>query len=243
VNTTRAFVQPGKWGTEERLGDFIRTAAGIASTSARIEYISREFLDIQYRHPTLIGSPLVPEQLIVNLESVDCFTYLDYVEAIRLSHSFDDFIETLVQVRYKGGVIAYEKRRHFFTDWLDSGRVEDVTAQIGGLSTREIMKTLNVKSDGSDLLQGIPMVTRLLKVAPPRVDQAAMHVLHTGDYLGIYEETDGLDVTHVGLVVKDEVRMTILLRHASSAMGKVLDQDLYKYLESKCGIIILRPRT
>ena len=185
----------------------------------------------------------MPEQLIVNLEFVDCFTYLDYVEAIRLSHSFDDFIENLVQVRYKGGVIAYEKRRHFFTDWIDSGRVEDVTAQIGGLSTREIMKTLNVKSDGSRSSSRYSDGYTTLESGTPRVDQAAMHVLHTGDYLGIYEETEGLDVSHVGLVVKDEVRMTILLRHASSAMGKVVDQDLYEYLASKSGIIILRPRT
>lgn len=233
------FLHLGGWATKEDLGGFLKGTAGISRVSARIERISRQFLGTPYRHPTLIGSPKTEEQLVVDLGSVDCFTYIDIVEAMRLSRSFDQFIEHLVVVRYRDGAVAYEKRRHFFTDWVETARIDDITAEIGGASTKKALKMLNAKGDGSLFLPGIPTVSRTLLVAPPRIGATATRRLRTGDYLGVFDETEGLDVSHVGVVVKHG--STLLLRHASSLQGKVVEQDLQVYLSSKPGIIVLRP--
>ena len=68
-----------------------------------------------------------------------------------------------------------------------------------------------------------------------------MNSLKTGDYIGIYSTVHGLDVSHVGIVIRDGE--TIFLRHASSQKKyrKVIDQDLKEYILNKPGIIVLRP--
>jgi hypothetical protein len=63
--------------------------------------ISEEFLGIPYRGFTLVGDREIPERLVIDLEGMDCFTFLDYVEAIRLSRSADDFPHALIGVRYR----------------------------------------------------------------------------------------------------------------------------------------------
>ena len=66
--------------------------------------------------------------------------------------------------------------------------------------------------------------------------------MKTGDFVGIYSEIQGLDVSHVGIITIDD--NIHYLRHASSAKEykKVIDQDLKDYLSNKPGIIVLRPK-
>ena len=63
--------------------------------------------------------------------------------------------------------------------------------------------------------------------------------LRIGDYIGIYAEADGLDVSHVGIIVRRAGR--IFLRHASLIERMVVDQDLRAYISEKPGIVVLRP--
>ena len=86
------------------------------SPSARADRLSAQFLGTPYGANTLIGSANVPEHLVVELARVDCFTYADYVEALKRAHSRDEFVASLIDVRYKDGVVAFENRKHFFTD-------------------------------------------------------------------------------------------------------------------------------
>ncbi|HKN18715.1 MAG TPA: N-acetylmuramoyl-L-alanine amidase-like domain-containing protein, partial [Dissulfurispiraceae bacterium] len=66
--------------------------------------------------------------------------------------------------------------------------------------------------------------------------------LETGDYIGIYSATPGLDVSHVGIFIKTGGEA--YLRHASSAkqQRKVIDQDFKSYIKTKQGVIVLRPK-
>ena len=218
----------------------LRAASAISDLPARIAFISGQFLDVPYGESTLIGSPEVPEVLVINLEAVDCFTYLDYVESMRFSRSLDEFKLHLRTVRYWSGVVAYERRRHFFTDWAGSARVVDVTRRIGLKKTRTLTKHLNRRAEGSSFLPEIPPVERRIAFVPAgALDEAAQGRLQTGDYLGIYTEAEGLDVSHVGIVVRREGRIT--LRHASSLARKVVEQDFDLALEGRPGIVVLRP--
>lgn len=78
--------------------------------------VSALFLQVPYGANTLIGSATIPEQLVVELTRVDCFTYADYVETLIRSSSRTDFLTQLAQIRYRDGDVAFTKRRHFFTD-------------------------------------------------------------------------------------------------------------------------------
>jgi len=65
--------------------------------------------------------------------------------------------------------------------------------------------------------------------------------LSTGDYVGIYTELPGLDVTHTGIIIKKNGRT--YLRHASSrnVNDRVVDEDLLEYMQNKPGLVVFRP--
>lgn len=79
--------------------------------------ISREFLGTPYLANRLIGSQSTPEQLVIDFRGLDCFTYIDYVEALSTARSEGEFVQHLVDIRYVDGKIAFPQRKHFFTDW------------------------------------------------------------------------------------------------------------------------------
>jgi hypothetical protein len=216
---------------------------GYASPTAQSEWISRQFLGTPYGPNTLIGSASVPEQLVVELAKIDCFTYADYVEAFKRSHTRDEFLASLVDVRYKDGVVAFENRKHFFTDWAASAPTvaTDVTA---GLSPAAVTsaKNLNRKDSGGVYLPGLPVVARSVSHIPSEsVDSEVVDGLRTGDYIGAYAADGGLDVTHVGIFIATPDGP--VFRHASSqsATYQVVDAPLADYLQTVPGIVVLRP--
>ncbi len=227
----------------ESLDTIIAGARELNSTGDRIEFISREFLGIRYREHRLIGDSDTPETLTVNLAALDCYTYLDYVEALRRSTAYSDFEAQLVGVRYKGGRVGWRARRHFLSDWVTGAdaRLRDVTAEIGGDATEFAVKVLNRKDDGSRYLHGIPAVERTIAYIPAaQVDEALAARLETGDYVGIYATNGGLDVTHAGIAVwhSGELRF----RHASSyrRVRRVVDVPLLAYVARTPGIVVYR---
>src|ERR1700757_4891399 len=104
----------GKWN-EKKLDHIIRESSGIQDLGKRIDFLSEQFLNVNYKESTLIGNINTPEVFVINLEGMDCFTYIDYVEAMRLSSSFSQFKENLRRVRYQSGKVTFENRNHFFT--------------------------------------------------------------------------------------------------------------------------------
>jgi len=223
----------------------MRKSSQIADMDPRIDFLSEKFLGVDYVESTLIGDRDTPEVFVLNFEGVDCFTFIEYVEAMRLSKSFSEFEENLRRVRYRSGKVSFMNRNHFFTDWreFNSDFVKDVTKQIGGDKALTIRKILNEKDDGTSFLPGIPPISREINYLPPDVvDDSVSDRLKTGDYTGIYSATEGLDVSHVGIIIKKVD--SIYLRHASSQreIRKVIDQDFRGYIAGKPGIIILRPK-
>lgn len=234
----------GKW-TEAELDVLLATAQKMPLPGGRIGFLTKQFLGIPYQSGTLIGSDTVPEQLVVNLSVMDCFTFLDYLEAMRRSSTCAEFLESLKCVRYRNCTVEYRMRHHFFSDWavFHADSIEDVTAQIGGDSTTSVEKMLNMKNDGTVWVPGMEPCSRMISYIPSEaVDVRVLAGLRTGDYVGIYTDHAGLDVTHVGVVVKGP--FVTWLRHASSAAGRmnVLDDDLVEYLADKPGLVIYRAK-
>lgn len=221
----------------------VRNQVARAGLSERSETLSREFLGTPYGANTLIGSETEPEQLVVELEKIDCFTYADYVEALKSADDREGFIDALITVRYKDGVVGFQTRKHFFTDWsaVSPAIASDVTTSLSD-NTIQVTKNLNQKDSGGVYLTGLPVVPRNISYIPSRlVDSGVQSRLRTGDYIGAYAEDGGLDVTHVGIFVDGSDGP--VFRNASSlrANDNVTDSSLLDYLQTVPGIVVLRP--
>ena len=230
--------------TEAKLNQILDNSNKLESNSSKIEYISRKFLDTPYQENTLIGSDKTKEALTINLEGVDCFTYLDYVESLRLSKTFENFKNNLIKTRYKENKVSYTNRNHFFSDWgLYNDNIENVTTLVGGNLVEINEKKLNQKDSGNLYLNKIPVVIRDISYIPTKkINGSLLKNLRTGDYIGLYTDRNGLDVSHTGILVKSEGK--VYLRHASSREKnrKVVDEELLEYLKNKPGIVVFRAK-
>lgn len=234
----------GKW-TIKDLDGSLRESCRMQDSGKRIGFLSYKLLGTGYKDSTLTGSGDSAEVFVIDLEGVDCFTFIDYVEAMRLSCSFGEFVENLKTVRYREGNVSFAERNHFFTDWIENraGFIEDVTDKVGAQKALTVRKMLNKREDDTSLIPGIKSCERQLTFIPTdALEDSVISRMSTGDYAGIYSEKQGLDVSHVGIVIKEG--QIVKFRHASSAAEKrkVIDEDILQYIKDKPGIIILRPR-
>lgn len=225
------------------IANILHESAGSRTPGERITSISSHFLNSPYVANSLVGDPVQAEQLVLGLDGFDCFTFLDTVEALRRSSAADDFPLQMIQVRYKDGVVSYENRRHFYTDWTTDrdSPVKDVTGIVGQGRERHVSKQLNEKSDGTLWLRGIEITPRTIAYIPvDELGASQLAALESGDYVGIYSPQPGLDVSHTGLIVKSDA--SIMFRHASSRAGaeRVMDDDLMTYMRGKTGLIVYR---
>lgn len=232
----------GEW-TEAVLEDLMERKSKKSRAQEQIDFLSGQFLGTRYKDNTLEGDINTPEVFTIDLEGMDCFTYIDYVEAMRISGTYAEFKDNLKEIRYRGGIIAFENRNHFFSDWPVNNalNVEDVTYALGGDHAVRVTKTLNLKQDGSKYLPGIPSTEREFYYIPSdSIDEKLMSKLKTGDYVGIYTELNGLDVTHTGIIIKKDGRT--FLRHASSRKvnDRVVDEELLNYIRNKTGLVVFR---
>lgn len=204
----------------------------------RLLKVSENFLNIPYRKGTLIGSSIEEEIFTVNFEEVDCMTFIEYVEALRLSNNREDFIEKLKLVRYYDGLVDFKWRRHFFSDWDSLESVKNVTEEIGNSKIKIIKKELNRRENGY-WIEGLGVKERLISFIPlDSIDQISSK-LDSTYYIGFFTSKEGLDVTHVGIIFRDAE--TLKLRHASSIHGKVVDEPYLDYARDKEGFILYKP--
>ncbi|WP_433194675.1 DUF1460 domain-containing protein [Nocardia sp. CA-107356] len=215
---------------------------GAGSKGESIDLLSSRFLGTPYRADMLVGSANQPEQLVIDMRQVDCFTYLDYVEALSRSTDRDQFVANLIETRYTEGRVEFRQRKHFFSDWSHTARVTatDITATLSTAAVT-VGKHLNVRADGGNYLPGLPVVERDITYIPSSaVDDTVIAGLRTGDYIGAYTDQPGLDVTHVGIFVMTPTGP--VFRNASSlaANNKVVDSPFADYVHSTPGIMVLR---
>ncbi|MDF5890255.1 DUF1460 domain-containing protein [Pseudomonas syringae pv. syringae] len=210
-----------------------------------IDLISEQFLGTSYHANMLQGTENIPEQLVIDFRGLDCFTYLDYVEALRKSTSVQAFVKSLTNTRYHDGDIKFLKRKHFFTDWAYSKAdilADDITSQVSSSAVR-VEKQLNEKFDGEIYLPGLPVIKRSITYIPSDfVDNKVVSHLQTGDYIGIYTKLPGLDVTHVGIFIMTDKGP--FLRNASSRKEneKVVDSPFFEYVARTPGIVVFRAK-
>lgn len=184
------------------------------------------------------------EALIINLEEVDCTTFVEYVTAARLAGlaEFDAqnvaFQKQVEQLRYRHGIRGnYATRKHYFMEWIKEGEelslMTDVSGQLSG--AKLLTKRIDFMSahpqfypqlKDAVLLSAIKEVENRLSrekvyYIPTSQIPAAQGGMQHGDIVTFVTDQAGLDVQHVGFVYDPSHTGRPSLLHASSSQKQV----------------------
>lgn len=221
------------------------STAGARNINGLMVIIGEKFIGTPYESGTLEGAP---ETLTVNLDGMDCTTFVETVAAMAMTidenrNSWQDFLYNLEQLRYRQGrADGYSSRLHYISDWVvdntHRGNLRDVTDRIPGVAYQ--VKTLDYMSSHREAYPAMSDDAVYEKIKNCEVgyrshrypyiksadlmSKKAASWLKEGDIIAFTTKTPGLDVSHVGIVViKDG---TPCLLHASSKGGKVMIDTL-----------------
>lgn len=237
------------------------TDFGASNPNELMEFIGRQFIDTPYKAGTLESQP---EALTVNLEEFDCTTFIETVTALALTveehkNSWQDFIDNLETIRYRQGEVnGYSSRLHYFSDWIVSnthrGIVREVTDRIPQSDSQ--IKTLDYMSRNRssypaladdaeyEAIKNMEVGFRSHRFPYIKSGRIAakpiLSSLRGGDIIAFTTKKDGLDISHVGIIVMEKDGPRLL--HASSREGKVtIDKlSLAEYLKKSPAITGIR---
>ena len=209
----------------------------------RIETIGRIFLETPYVAHTLEVDSGQPEVLTVNIDELDCTTFVETVAALAKTvgegrSSWRDFVYNLENIRYRGGELDdYASRLHYIANWIVDnsyrGNIKDVAPTFPKVSYTT--KTINFMSANRDRYTALADSLQYEKIRDiengyrnhrfPYIktidlsDKATKAKFQTGDIVGLTSNLKNLDVTHMGIVVLIDGEPYLM--HASSSLGKV----------------------
>jgi N-acetylmuramoyl-L-alanine amidase-like len=223
--------------SRRRVGQLLSKAKHFRSAASRIEIISRLFLGYPYKSNPLIGSADTAEVFTACLDGFDCVTFIETTLALARASSVDDYTECLRTLRYEHGLIRWDRRNHYMTDWIRNSVREQLISPVSmapvPIISRE--KVLNV-------VPGLAARRTRVKCAPKRgILRLAAH-LQTGDLVFFASTRKNLDVFHAGIIVRQGDK--VFMRHASRSRGCVVEQELSEFLKANrmAGVMVMRPR-
>ena len=231
-------------------------------------YFARKFLDVPYVAHTLEVND--DEQLVINVEELDCTTLVETVTALTLcayrkEFTYAAYQNALRNMRYRDGVInGYPSRIHYFTDWIMSNQQAGIVSEIQQPNPPfTAVQTVKVS-----YMSEHPQSYKALKAHPEYVSEiremeqritgqkfrfipksevkntaAVREAVHDGDIIAITCNKSGLDIAHLGFAVWRKDGLHLL--NASQLHKKVVEEPmtLYQYLQkhpSHTGIRIIR---
>lgn len=240
------------------------TKSGITDANALIEFYARQLLGTPYVAHTLEGDE---EMLTINIHELDCLTFIESLYALTrttLNHrySWRDYAACIENIRYRGGTMGdYSSRIHYISEWIIDNNVRGNLVEITpDLPHADYMiKNIDYMSHNPgqyrQLKDDTAMVAKikryeLLRHRFPYLkrswlnDKSVKEALRSGDFVSLVTKIEGLDVSHNGIIIKDDKGEPYLL-DASMSGGKVMleEKPLYKYLErskTNIGIRVFR---
>lgn len=252
-----------------RLNELLTDAVArrIDSPTERTAYLAEKFIGTPYAAHTLEGPE---EMLTVRLDSLDCTTFVETALALAYTagerrESWRDFVYNLEHFRYRNGNLdGYPSRLHYICDWaVDNahrGNITDVTDRIPNCVY--MVRTIDFMSNHRNAYPALADSANFAAIKAiesgyrshrfPYIRTADLrrkevqNALRTGDVVALVTKMKDLDVTHMGIIVKDPDGTPHLL-HASSSHGRVERSsvplaDFMKRNTSLLGIRVFRLR-
>ena len=205
-------------------------------------FFARMFEGVPYAAHTLEGDE---EVLTVRVDSLDCTTFVETAMALAFTigegrSSWRDFIYNLRRIRYRGGEIeGYPSRLHYISDWaVDNkyrGNIEDATTLFPRVTT--MTRTIDFMTANRDRYPALADSANYARIRSiengyrnhrfhyiKTIDLGAKDTraaFHDGDVVALVSNLKNLDVTHMGIVVREDPSAEPYLLHASYSDGKV----------------------
>ena len=171
-----------------------------------------------------------PERLVINLEALDCVTYVENVLTLaRLAWTappglVDDpagfqaaFRDELTRIRYRGGTLdGYASRLHYFSEWIADNEaaalVESVSRELGGARDASPVDFMSNHPDAYRQLADPATLDEIARIEdrfaavarfyiPEGEIAAKAHLILDGDIIAATSTVAGLDIAHTGIAV------------------------------------------
>ncbi len=234
--------------------------------SDRQQDVAFSFLGKPYAGATL-EKGTNDEILIINTDSVDCTTFVEYVVASRISRRKPDandsiYRSSVERIRYRDGKNkGYPTRLHYFSEWILDNEKKGVLKEVTDLFQSEPapqpinFMTTHTESyrqlkEHPDYVDSIRLTEEYLSALPLRYipkEKLASQTssIREGDIIAIVTTVKGLDISHVGFATWQNDQLHLL--HASQTQKKVIVDPLplTDYLmknKSQKGIRVIRIR-
>jgi hypothetical protein len=222
------------------------------------------FLGTPYTGATLEQEP---EGLVVNLREMDCFTFVENVMALARTVAggepcFETYCHHLRLIRYREGKITgYADRLHYTSDWLYENNRKQIlkypAEEALGQPCTFNLHFISSHPDSYRQLKADTSLIPLIRETEQRISERTSYYfiprhaidslaggIHSADVAGFVTSIPGLDISHVGLVTRQNDTLTFI--HASSLAKEVIisRESLKEYAENRkncTGIMTARP--
>ncbi len=238
--------------------------SGLSDANALIEFYARQLLGTPYVAHTLEGDQ---EMLTINIHELDCLTFIETLYSLTRAtlnrrYSWRDFAANIENIRYRGGEMGdYSSRIHYISEWIIDnhirGNLVEITPDLPHVDY--MIKNIDYMTHHTDSYRQLKndsvMVEKIRRYELRRHrfpyvkrswlnDKAVKAALRSGDFVSLVTKTEGLDVSHNGIIIVDDKGDPYLL-DASMSGGKVMleSKPLFKYLErskTNIGIRVFR---
>lgn len=238
--------------------------SGLSDANALIEFYARQLLGTPYVAHTLEGDQ---EMLTINIHELDCLTFIETLYSLTRAtlnrrYSWRDFAANIENIRYRGGEMGdYSSRIHYISEWIIDnhirGNLVEITPDLPHVDY--MIKNIDYMTHHTDSYRQLKndsvMVEKVRRYELRRHrfpyvkrswlnDKAVKAALRSGDFVSLVTKTEGLDVSHNGIIIVDDKGDPYLL-DASMSGGKVMleGKPLFKYLErskTNIGIRVFR---
>lgn len=225
--------------------------SNIEDPNALMVFYGKKLLDTPYIAHTLEGDT---EMLTINIDELDCTTFVETLYALTRTTlnrraTWRDYANNLESVRYRNGVMGdYSSRLHYICDWIvnNSARdnLKDVTPNFK--SCRYIVKTIDFMSRNRKSYPALQDSVIFEKVKNfevgyrshriPYIKKDAINTKDTratfrsGDIIGMMTNIEGLDISHLGIVLKENDKLYFLNASMSGKKVQIEKKTFDEYL-------------
>ncbi len=255
------FTPEDKTIAEKKLKDFSSEAnLPIGDLLVRI---GLSFQETPYVAATLENG--LEEKLVINLRQLDCTTFAETSLALARTvksqkTDFESFATELEKIRYRDGIRhQYPSRLHYFSEWIRNNHQKGIVSEKvnhDGVKSDKFINYMSthpsdypVLKEHPDLIPAIAQQENELSgkgfmyFPKNNIPNLYQHLQH-GDIVALTSSIDGVDVNHVGIIVKKGNEFYLL--HAPLSGKKVLVSegpitDFIKPASKNSGIVIARP--
>jgi cell wall-associated NlpC family hydrolase len=214
----------------------IAETRSMKTVAERMKHVSARLLGATYLRSPLIGSPTEAEVFVTRLDGFDCMTFLETLLAMARAKTSDEFSALLKKIRYRNGVVDYQQRLHYASEWANH------LVELGWLANMIGGEAVIHREKWLDFVPGISPVNARLRYYPRQELATVSRWLRDGDLILFASGRKGLDVSHAGMIVRSGEQ--VLMRHATRSHKKVIEQDLAEFfgILPMNGFMIFRPK-